>query len=178
LRHSADYDRNSSSLPAHTTAVVVLSPELLEALPDAVVAVDRDGTIVQVNSQAQELFGYERDELMGENIEILVPEGYRGRHRGHREKFSESPKTRRMGADLDLYGRRRNGSEFPVEISLSPVSTDKGICVLSAIRDISDRQRIAEELRRANEELHRKTAEQLGEYRTRLAAIVDSSEDA
>jgi PAS domain S-box-containing protein len=152
LRHSADYDRNSSSLPANTTAVVVLSPELLEALPDAVVAVDR--------------------------IEILVPEGYRGRHRQHREKFSESPKTRRMGADLDLYGRRRNGTEFPVEISLSPVSTDKGICVLSAIRDISDRQRIAEELRRANEELHRKSAEQLGEYRTRLAAIVDSSEDA
>ena len=178
MRHSADYDRNSSSLPANTTAVVVLSPELLEALPDAVVAVDRDGAIVEVNSQAQELFGYERDELMGENIEILVPEGYRGRHRQHREKFSESPKTRRMGADLDLYGRRRNGTEFPVEISLSPVSTEKGICVLSAIRDISDRQRIAEELRRANEELHRKSAEQLGEYRTRLAAIVDSSEDA
>ena len=83
-----------------------------------------------------------------------------------------------MGADLDLYGRRRNGSEFPVEIALSPVSTEKGSFVLSAIRDITDRKRIAEELRRANEELYRKTVEQIGEYRSRLASIIDSSEDA
>jgi PAS domain S-box-containing protein len=178
LEDSSDYKHNSDSPPLAMMSVVALSSDLLEALPDAVVAVDRDGIIVQVNSQAQELFGYEREELVGQKVEILVPEGYRGRHHHHREQFSRSPRTRRMGADLDLYGRRRNGSEFPVEISLSPVTTDKGICVLSAIRDISDRQRMAEELRRANEELHRKTAEQLGEYRTRLAAIVDSSEDA
>jgi len=178
LGNSSDCRHNSGSPPLATMSVVALSSDLLEALPDAVVAVDRDGTIVQVNSQAQELFGYEREELVGQKVEILVPEGYRGRHHDHRERFSEAPRTRRMGADLDLYGRRRNGSEFPVEISLSPVATDKGLCVLSAIRDISDQQRIAEELRRANEELHRKTAEQLGEYRTRIAAIVDSSEDA
>jgi PAS domain S-box-containing protein len=178
LGNSSDCRHNSGSPPLATMSVVALSSDLLEALPDAVVAVDRDGIIVQVNSQAQELFGYEREELVGQKVEILVPEGYRGRHHDHRERFSEAPRTRRMGADLDLYGRRRNGSEFPVEISLSPVTTDKGLCVLSAIRDISDQQRIAEELRRANEELHRKTAEQLGEYRTRIAAIVDSSEDA
>ncbi len=94
------------------------------------------------------------------------------------EDFAQAPKTRRMGAELDLYGRRRNGSEFPVEISLSPVSTGKGALVLSGIRDISDRKRIAEELRRANEALHRRSAEQLGEYRSRLALIIDSSEDA
>ncbi|MGA8489647.1 MAG: PAS domain S-box protein [Terriglobales bacterium] len=159
-------------------AEVFLSKDLLETLPDAIVAVNRDGIIIQVNSQAQELFGYSRDELIGQKIEILVPESYRRQHHQHRANFAQAPKTRRMGADLDLYGRRRNGSEFPVEISLSPVSTEDGMIVLSAIRDISDRKRIAEELRRANEELHRRTAEQLGEYRARLASIIDSSEDA
>jgi PAS domain S-box-containing protein len=159
-------------------AEVLLSTNLLETLPDATVAVDRDGIIIQVNSQTQELFGYDRDELIGQKIELLVPERYRRQHHHHRQGFAATPKTRRMGADLDLYGRRRNGSEFPVEISLSPVSTDNGTFVLSAIRDISDRKRIAEELRRANEELHRRTTEQLGEYRSRLASIIDSSEDA
>jgi len=159
-------------------AEVLLSSDLLETLPDAIVAVDRDGTIVQVNSQAQELFGYDRDELIGQKVEMLVPETYRRKHHHHRQNFAETPKTRRMGSDWDLYGRRRNGSEFPVEISLSPLSMENGAFVLSAIRDISERKRIAEELRRANEELHRRTAEQLGEYRSRLASIVDSSEDA
>ncbi len=159
-------------------ADVLISADLLETLPDAIVAVDRAGTIVQANSQAEELFGYNRNQLIGQKVEMLVPEGYRRKHHQHRQNFAEAPKTRRMGADLDLYGRRRNGSEFPVEISLSPVTTEKGVFVLSAIRDISDRKRIAEELRRANEELHRRTAEQLGEYRSKLASIIDSSEDA
>jgi PAS domain S-box-containing protein len=159
-------------------AEVLLSSDLLETLPDAIVAVDGDGTIVQVNSQTESLFGYTRKELIGQKVEMLVPESHRPQHHRHRESFAEAPKTRRMGADLDLSGRRRNGSEFPVEISLSPVFTDKGTFVLSAIRDISDRKRIAEELRRANEELHRRTAEQLGEYRSRLALIIDSSDDA
>jgi len=175
---SSDHQEPAVTLSAKTMTEALLSAELLETLPDAIVAVDRDGTIVLVNSQAQELFGYDRDELVGQKVELLVPESYRGQHHHHRETFAETPKTRRMGADLDLYGRRRNGSEFPVEISLSPVSTEKGIFVLSAIRDISDRKRIAEELRRANEELHRRTAEQLGEYRSKLASIIDSSEDA
>src|SRR6202521_1084866 len=178
LRSSSDHDGRSPSLSAKTMVEVLLSSDLLETLPDAIVAVDRDGTIVQVNSQAQELFGYDRDELIGQKVEMLVPESYRRKHYHHRQNFAETPKTRRMGADLDLYGRRRNGSEFPVEISLSPVSMENGTFVLSAIRDISDRKRIAEELRRANEELHRRTVEQLGEYRSRLASIVDSSEDA
>jgi hypothetical protein len=159
-------------------AEAFFSSDFLETLPDAVVAVDRDGTIIQINSQAQELFGYLRDELIGQKVEVLVPESYRSQHHHHRQNFAAAPKTRRMGADLDLYGRRRNGSQFPVEISLSPVSTENGTFVLSAIRDISDRKRIAEELRRANEELHRRTAEQLGEYRSRLASIIDSSDDA
>ena len=159
-------------------AGVLLSTDLLETLPDAIVAVDRNGIIIQVNSQAQELFGYKRDELIGQKVEMLVPESFRRQHHNHRAHFAQTPKTRRMGADLDLYGRRRNGSEFPVEISLSPVTTKDGMVVLSAIRDISDRKRMAEELRRASEELHRRTVEQLGEYRARLVSIIDSSEDA
>jgi len=178
LRPFLDHDEHSSSLPAKTMVEFLLSSNLLETLPDAIVAVDRDGTIVQVNSQAQDLFGYDRNELIGQKVEMLVPESYRRQHHHHRENFAATPKTRRMGADLDLYGRRRNGSGFPVEISLSPVYTENGTFVLSAIRDISDRKKIAEELRRANEELHRRTAEQLGEYRSRLALIIDSSEDA
>jgi PAS domain S-box-containing protein len=175
---SSDHNKPAPSLSAKTMVEVLLSTDLLETLPDAIIAVDRDGTIVQVNSQAQVLFGYDRDELMGQKVEMLVPDSYRRQHHRHRENFAEAPKTRRMGADLDLYGRRRNGSEFPVEISLSPVSTEKRAFVLSAIRDISDRKRIAEELRRANEELGRRSAEQLGEYRSKLASIIDSSEDA
>ncbi len=178
MRPSSDHVERSTSLSPKTMAEVLLSSDLLEALPDAIVAVDRDGTIIQVNSQTQELFGYDRDELIGQKVEMLVPESYRRQHHHHRQNFAAKPKTRRMGADLDLYGRRRNGSEFPVEISLSPVSTENGTFVLSAIRDTSDRKRIEEELRRANEELYRRTVEQLGDYRSRLALIIDSSEDA
>ena len=159
-------------------AETLFSSNLLETLPDAVVAVDEAGIIVHANSQVQELFDYDRSELIGQSIELLVPERYRRQHHRHREGFAQAPKTRRMGADLDLYGRRRNGSEFPVEISLSPVSSEKGTLVLSAIRDMSERRRLDEELRHASEELHRRTAEQLGEYRSRLASIIDSSEDA
>jgi PAS domain S-box-containing protein len=178
MLYRPDHGESTSSLSDVTMADALLPTELLEALPDAIVAVDREGTIVQVNSQAQELFGYLREELIGQKVEILVPEGHRTQHHQHRQTFAETPKTRRMGADLDLYARRRNGSEFPVEIALSPVSTEKGSFVLSAIRDISDRKRIAEELRRANEELYRTTVEQIGEYRSRLASIIDTSEDA
>jgi hypothetical protein len=177
-RPSTARKKPASPHSAKSMAKVLLSKDLLETLPDAIVAVDRNGIIIQVNSQAQELFGYSRDELIGQKVEMLVPESYRRQHHNHRESFAQTPKPRRMGADLDLYGRRRNGSEFPVEISLSPVATEDGMLVLSAIRDISDRKRMAEELRRASEELHRRTVEQLGEYRARLASIIDSSEDA
>ena len=175
---SSENDAASRSLSAKTMAEVLLSRDLLESIPDAIVAVDRDGTILQVNSQVQELFGYTRNELIGKKVEMLVPERFRPQHHDHRKNFEETPKIRRMGAGLDLYGRRRNGSEFPVEISLSPVSVEDGTIVLSAIRDISDRKRIEQELRRANEELAERTAEQIGEYRSRLASIIDSSEDA
>ena len=159
-------------------ADILLSSNFLEAVPDAIVAVEGDGTIVQINSQTEELFGYQREQLLGQKIEVLVPERYRPGHHTHREGFAQAPKIRRMGAGLDLYGRRADGSVFPVEIMLSPVTLGSGTLVLSAIRDISDRKKIEQDLRRANEELDRRTAQQIGEYRARLASIIDSSEDA
>ena len=177
-RRSVSQDAAPAEISASTVGEILLSSEFLETLPDAILAVDREGVILQVNSQVERLFGYSRGQLMGKRVEMLVPERFRGQHTGHREDFAVHPKTRRMGAGLELYGRRRNGSEFPVEISLSPVSIDGGMVVLSAIRDVTDRKRIELELRRAHEELAQRTAEQIGEYRARLASIIDSSEDA
>jgi PAS domain S-box-containing protein len=161
-----------------SVAEKLLSPSILEAIPDAVVAVNQQGVIIQVNSQTETLFAYTRDELIGQKIEMLVPERQRPEHDRHREQFHAKPKIRRMGSGLDLYGRRRDGSEFPVEISLSPVPTGDGMIVLSVIRDISDRKRIEEELRRANEELDRRKSRELRDSQNRLALIVDSSQDA
>src|ERR1700758_265083 len=129
-------------------AETLLSASILEAIPDAIAAVNQQGVIIQVNSQTERLFDYTRDELIGQKIEVLVPEQLRGQHHEHRAQFHAQPKIRRMGSGLDLYGRRRDGSEFPVEISLSPIGTGDAMMVLSVIRDISDRKRIEEELRR------------------------------
>jgi len=159
-------------------AETLLSASILEAIPDAVAAVNQHGLIIQVNAQTESLFGYTRDELIGESVEILVPERQRPGHHQHRKDFHAQPKIRRMGSGLDLYGRRRDGSEFPVEISLSPVAMGDGTIVLSVIRDISDRKRIEEELRRANEELDRRKTRELRDSQNRLALIVDSSQDA
>ena len=161
-----------------TAANAFLSPDLLESIPDAIVAVDQRGIILQVNSQTEQMFGYAHHELIGQNIDLLVPERYRKHHLDHRDSFAHHPKIRRMGAGLDLYGRRRDGSEFPVEIGLSPITSDRGLLVLSAIRDITDRKKIEAELRRAHEELAERSNQQIFDYRTRLAAIVDSSQDA
>jgi len=156
----------------------LLSPSILEAIPDAVAAVNQQGVIVQVNAQMEAMFGYTRQELIGQPIEMLVPQRQRGQHHGHRDKFHAQPKLRRMGSGLELNGLRRDGAEFPVEISLSPVPTGNGLIVLSAIRDISERKRIEEELRRANAELELRKSRELADYQRRLALIVDSSQDA
>lgn len=159
-------------------AETLLSASILEAIPDAVAAVNQQGVIIQVNSQTEGLFGYTRDELIGQKVEMLVPERQRPQHHLHREGFHRRPKIRRMGSGLDLYGRRRDGSEFPVEISLSPVVAGDDVIVLSVIRDISDRKRIEEDLRRAHEELDRRKTRELRDSQNRLALIVDSSQDA
>jgi PAS domain S-box-containing protein len=113
----------------------------LETVPDAMVVVDRNGRIVMLNRNTERLFGYRRDQLLGLPVEVLVPERYRRSHSEHRAGYSAAPIVRPMGAAQELYGRRKDGSEFPVEISLSPVETEQGVLVASAIRDITDRKR-------------------------------------
>jgi PAS domain S-box-containing protein len=126
-----------------------LERELLEFAPDAVVGVDVRGEIVLVNSRTQAMFGYSRDELLGNQIEMLVPEAVRDGHVAYRDGYFEAPRTRPMGAGIDLRARRKDGTEFPCEISLSTVATETGLMGLAAIRDITERRRDQDELRRA-----------------------------
>ena len=121
---------------------------LLEAAPDAIVVVDQTGTIILVNEQTESLFGYRRDELIGQPAEILVSEHFRGQHSDSHSRFLTAPPERPTVAGLDLFGLRKDGSEFPAEIRLSPLDTEQGTMVSSAIRDVSDRRRTEEDLRR------------------------------
>ena len=115
--------------------------DLLESAPDAMIIVESSGQIQLVNAQAERLFGYDREELIGHKIDMLVPEHARHVHAAHRVRYANDPRVRPMGADLQLHGRRRDGTEFPVEISLSPLQTSQGKLISAAVRDISQRVR-------------------------------------
>jgi PAS domain S-box-containing protein len=132
---------------------------LLESAPDSIVCVDGAGRIVLLNSQVEKMFGYGREELLGQPIETLMPERFRGAHVGHRSHYHTEPRTRPMGAGLDLLGRRKDGSEFPVEISLSPLQAEEGLLVISIIRDITERKRAQDALAQQAQELARSNAE-------------------
>lgn len=124
---------------------------LFEFSPDAIIMSDREGKIVEANAQAERFFGYGRSELIGKTIEMLVPERFRNGHLGHRESYAAHAQTRPMGVGLELYGRRKDGTEFPVDIMLSPVEAE-GSFVLSVIRDLSEKMRFQRELERKERE--------------------------
>jgi PAS domain S-box-containing protein len=149
-----------------TEAVLRRSEEkfrgLLESAPDAMVVVDEQGVIQDANAQVERIFRYEREELKGQPIEVLLPERLRTIHIRHRDGYLSGPQARPMGVGLDLAGRRKDGSEFPVDISLSPLQTEEGLLVVAGVRDITERRR-AEELQRKSEE--------------RIRALVESSPD-
>jgi PAS domain S-box-containing protein len=129
--------------------------ELLEAAPDAIIEIDREGRVMLLNAVTEKMFGYARQELLGKSMDVLLPEGLRSGHSGHRASYWARPVTRPMGIDLVLRGQRKDGTTFPVEISLSPVHSEDGMRVTAVIRDITERRQAEDKLRALREEYTR-----------------------
>lgn len=149
----------SDSVSEANPEEVAVCRAAIESSPTATVMIDAAGRIVMVNRETESLFGYSRQELLRQQVESLVPERFRGDHPRHREKFLESPSERRMGAGRDLFGRRKDGSEFPIELGLKPVHVNGRTYVLSAIVDISERKRLEQGIKESHEALEQSNLE-------------------
>ncbi|MBN8721804.1 MAG: PAS domain S-box protein [Acidobacteria bacterium] len=163
LEETKDQVANLQSISQHQMQSEKKFFALMESAPDAIVIVDAKGLISIINSQTEKLFGYSRIELIDKPLEILVPHRYHNHHHHHRKNYFQDPHTRPMGSGLDLYARRKDGTEFPVEISLSPLQTEEGLLVTSIIRDVTERKRSAEALKRAHDELEKRVEERTKE---------------
>jgi PAS domain S-box-containing protein len=147
--------------PESTEATPTLTTyqQVLEVMPDAIVACDSEGRITLVNAQTERLFSFARDELLGQPIERLLPVRFQARHFAHRNQYSTNPHTRPMGIGLELYGQRKDGTEVPVEISLSPLYPVDNMVVIAAIRDVTERVRAARQIQETAATLTTQTAE-------------------
>jgi PAS domain S-box-containing protein len=141
--------------------------DLLESAPDAIIIVNETGLIQLVNAQTEKMFGYNRTEMIGNRIELLLPARYNTVHQGHRVNYFKNPKVRQMGEGFDLLGKDKNGKEFPVEISLSPLETEDGILVSAAIRDISEKKKLENQIREVNINLEKKVQQRTVELETK-----------
>jgi PAS domain S-box-containing protein len=158
-------------MPRHT--VEQRMQRIVEAAPCGMIMIDARGIIVLVNPQAEFMFGFGRNELIGKCLEVLLPERFRGAHGAHREHFSGAPSIRQMGVGRDLTARRKDGSEFPVEIGLNPVFGDEGGSVLAAVTDITRRKAMQLELRQANANLEEFTYAASHDLKSPLRGISD-----
>lgn len=159
-------------MPHMLTTPAELARGALEEAPDAMIIIDATGTVRYANRQVSALFGYARDAIIGQSVEQLMPERFRGRHVGHREGYTSNVRVRPMGAGLDLFGRRQDGTEFPIEISLSPIRDGDRVLVAAAIRDVTDRKNVEAELVVARQvaEQARETADRANLAKSRFLA--------
>ncbi|HJW90625.1 MAG TPA: PAS domain-containing sensor histidine kinase [Anaerolineales bacterium] len=180
---SDDLPSLAESLPTDSSLIIgsanraELFPILLESAPDAILVVDADARIILANSQAEKMFGYSRQELLGQTIELLVPERFRSLHQSHRQRFFQHPHLRPMGSGLELVARCNDGVELTVEISLSPLETSQGMLVTSVIRDVSARKQAEKALQAAYGQLETRVQERTAELQSAYRELQLRSEE-